>query len=304
MARAFASALRLAQNMNEVTVRVPASTSNLGPGFDCLGLALRIYNDVTIRRGRRKKLPPIVAQAADLFFERARIQRFGFSCKIAAHVPVSRGLGSSATLRLGVLHGLNELAGRVLAREQLFEICAELERHPDNAAPATFGGFNIVRPGARQRFSVGAELQIVLLIPDFEVRTVDARALLPGSLRRIDAIESCGNACAIAAAFASASYQNLRGAFADKLHQPFRKPLVPFFDDVLIAAENAGALGAFLSGSGSTIAAATLAHADQVAHAMANAAPKTAQVITTRADNRGARVLPINLRLSTIKLPR
>ncbi|MBA2744271.1 MAG: homoserine kinase [Chthoniobacterales bacterium] len=276
--------------MQEVTARVPASTSNLGPGFDCLGLALRIYNDVTVRRGRAKSLPPIIAEAANAFFSRAAAKSFVFSCGIRGDIPPSRGLGSSATVRLGVLHGLNELAGGMLTREQLFEICAELEGHPDNAAPASFGGFNVVRHGARQRFAVASELQIVLLIPDFEVRTSVARALLPARISRADAVESCGNACAIVAAFASKNYEKLRGAFGDKLHQPYRKALVPLFDNVVLAAEAAGALGAFLSGSGSTIAAVTVGRGAQVAAAMAAACPKSATVIT-RADSRGARVI-------------
>ncbi len=298
MARAPAAPVAGALIMEEVTVRVPASTSNLGPGFDCLGLALRLHNDVTLRRGRPKKLPGIVAEAADFFFERARAKQLVFSCKIAGDVPASRGLGSSASVRLGVMHALNQIADRVLSREQLFELCAELEGHPDNAAPAAFGGFNVVRPGGRQRFSVSRTLQIVLLIPDFEVRTADARALLPDRLRRVDAVESCGNACAIAAAFASGKYKKLRGAFVDKLHQPFRQPLVPFLDDVVRAAERGGALGAFLSGSGSTIAALTLRAPQKVAAAMAAAAPPGARLVITSADNRGARALPIQSRRS------
>lgn len=277
--------------MQEVTVRVPASTSNLGPGFDCLGLALRVYNDVTVTRGRGKTIPPIVREAAELFFERAAMKRFAFSCNIGGGVPASRGLGSSATIRVGGLHSLNELAGRPLSREKLFDLTAELEGHPDNAAPATFGGLNVVRCRGRQRFAVAAALKIVLLIPDLEVRTAEARALLPDLVRRVDAVESCGNACAIAAAFASGKYEKLRGVFGDKLHQPFRKPLVPFFDAVVAAADAAGALGAFLSGSGSTIAALLLGHPQRVADAMLAAAPPRARILITTADNRGVRVV-------------
>ncbi|CAN5450171.1 homoserine kinase [soil metagenome] len=276
--------------MQGVTVRVPASTSNLGPGYDCLGLALRIYNDASVRRGGGKNLPPMIREAGDAFFAHAGVKPFAYSCGVAGEIPASRGLGSSVTVRLGLMMGLNELAARPLARQQLFEMCAELEGHPDNAAPAAFGGFNVVRPVARQRFSVARELKIVLLVPPFEVRTSDARALLPDTMRRLDAVESCGNACAIAAAFASGEYENLRGAFADRLHQPFRKTLLPFFDDVVAAAESAGALGAFLSGSGSTIAAATLHEPERVAAAMSAAAPAAARAIITTADNRGARV--------------
>ena len=288
--------------MQQVTVRVPASTSNLGPGFDCLGIALRIHNDITVRRRSGARSDPMMRGAAARFFEHARCKPFSFSCLVTGDVPAARGLGSSVTVRLGLMHGLNALAGRPLARKEIFELCSELEGHPDNAAPTEFGGFNVVRGRQRQRFAVSAVLKFVLLIPDFEVSTEDARALLPARIDRSGAVESCGNACAITAAFASGRYANLRGAFADHLHQPFRKRLVPFFDDVLAAAEKAGALGGFLSGSGSTIAAVTLRNPEKIAAAMlAAVGPKTAHVIITTADNRGARLAPIANRKSQIE---
>ena len=278
--------------MQRVTVRIPASTSNLGPGFDCLGVALRLYNDVTVQRGGRGKRTPMMRKAAQAFFRRAACKPFAFSCDVSGDVPMSRGLGSSVTVRLGVMFGLNELAGRLLTREQVFGLCTELEGHPDNAAPATFGGFNVCRAKNRQRFAVAPALKFVLLIPDFEVRTADARALLPEQVGRLAAVESCGNACAITASFASGAYANLRGAFADQLHQPFRKPLIPFFDAAVAAAEQAGALGVFLSGSGSTLAAVTLQHAEQVAAQMLIASEADARCVVTTADNRGALILP------------
>ena len=286
--------------MQRVTVRVPASTSNLGPGFDCLGVALRIYNHVEVRRGGAAKLTPMMRGAADAFFARAAGKAFAFSVAISGDVPVSRGLGSSVTVRLGVLYGLNELAGRPLPRGELFEICAALEGHPDNAAPAMFGGFNVLRGVRRQRFAVSSALKFVLLVPNFEVRTVDARALLPERIRRVDAVQSCGNACAVTAGFASNDYENLRGAFGDHLHQPFRKGLIPFFDAVVAAGENAGALGAFLSGSGSTIAAVTLEKSRRVADAMLAAAGNDARTIVTTADNRGAHIVAVANRKSQI----
>ncbi|MFL6541232.1 MAG: homoserine kinase [Chthoniobacterales bacterium] len=273
--------------MEAVTVRVPASTSNLGPGFDCLGVALRIYNEVTVRHAKRRHASAMIERAADAFFARAEIASIPFSVAIRGDVPMSRGLGSSVTVRLGVMHGLNHLLGRPLDRETVFQLCAELEGHPDNAAPAEFGGFNVIRGLQRQRFTVAAKLKFVLLVPNFEVSTEKARALLPNEIDRRSAVESCGNACAITAAFASGEYKNLRGALADGLHQPFRKPLVPLFDEVVRRAEEAGALGAFLSGSGSTVAALTLRSAEKIARAMREAAPNARTTITT-ADNRGA----------------
>ncbi len=274
--------------MRKITVQVPASTSNLGPGFDCLGVALRLYNRVTIVRGDRGSSSRIVSEAARLFFKESRARSFPFSCEIQGEVPPSRGLGGSATVRLGVLHGLNRLAGNPLDRLSIFQLGARLEGHPDNAAPASFGGFTVVRGENVQRFEVNPRLYFILLIPDFEIETSSARKVLPSKIERVGAVENCANACAITAAFASREYEKLRGAFADRLHQPFRQKLIPFLPRVIAAAEKAGALGAFLSGSGSTIAAITLQSPKKVASAMLRAARSIgARIIITTADNRG-----------------
>src|SRR4051812_6080741 len=273
MASRFAARQSLALPiMQQVTVRIPASTSNLGPGFDCLGIALRIYNEIIISRGRGKASRKMVASAADSFFKRAAAKPFAFACNITGEIPPSRGLGSSAAIRLGVVHGLNDLVGRPLQRREIFELCAQLEGHPDNAAPACYGGFNVVRGLEHQMFTVSAQLHFVLLIPDFEIATAKARALLPSRIDRLQAVENSRNACAITAAFASREYGSLRGAFRDHLHQPFRKKLIPFLDDVIAATESAGALGAFLSGSGSTICAVSLRSPEKIAAAMLAAA--------------------------------
>jgi homoserine kinase len=277
---------------NQVTIRIPASTSNLGPGFDCLGVALRVYNSVTISRAaKQESLTPIAAKAADLFFKRTKRRRFPFSCLAKEKIQRSRGLGSSATIRLGILHGLNELTRQPLDRLSIFQLCAELEGHPDNAAPSSFGGFTVARGKNVQRFEVSSRLKFVLLIPDFEIRTSAARKILPAKISRTNAVASAGNACAITAAFASRNYEHLRGAFTDHLHQPFRTKLVPFLPRVIAAAEKAGALGAFLSGSGSTICAVTLSNPRKIAAAMKRAARSTSsQIVITAADNHGVKI--------------
>src|SRR5947207_6803215 len=279
-------------SVHSVTIRIPARTSNLGPGFDWLGVALRIYNLVAVSRTtKRELLAPIVARAADLFFKRTNCRRFAFSCSATEKIQRSRGLGSSATIRLGILHGLNELSGKPLDRLSIFQLCAELEGHPDNAAPSLFGGFTVARGENVQRFQVSPRLKFVLLIPDFEIRTSAARQILPAKISRTNAIESAGNACAITAAFASGNYENLRGAFIDHFHQPFRARLIPFLPRVGAAAEKAGALGAFLSGSGSTICAVTLRNPRKVAAAMQRAAGSiSTKTVMTTADNRGVQI--------------
>jgi homoserine kinase len=278
--------------MQQATIRVPASTSNLGPGFDCLGVALRLYNFVTIRRAKHTVQDPLIRTTGNLFFCRAKQKPFPFSILIAGDVPAARGLGGSATVRLGILHGLNVLTALPLTRLEIFELAAELEGHPDNAAPAAFGGFNVYHFGRPQHFTVSPRLKFVLLVQEFEVATIEARRLLPRQLPHRHAVDSSRGACNITAAFVSRRYENLRGAFTDYLHQPYRKKLVPFLDRVVRSGENAGALGGFLSGSGSTIICLTLANVKRVAAAMRYASGLTsARAVITTADNVGARLI-------------
>ena len=284
--------MRLHRRMEKITIRVPATTANLGPGYDCLGIALDIPNRVTIAHGGGEELPPIVADAGRAFFAAAKIEPLAYRWSIEGEVPRSRGMGSSVTVRLGVLHGLNELAGKPLDPTQLFELCAQLEGHPDNAAPAAFGGFTVARAGSETlRCEVAPELRFILLIPDFEVSTPEARRILPDTMPRRDAVLSATNACRITAAFLQKRYDLLRGAFTDGLHQPYREPLVPFLSAAIAAGEKAGALGGFLSGSGSTICCLTLENEHDVANAMLETAPPGTHLVTTSADNAGTCVL-------------
>lgn len=274
-----------------VTIRVPATTANLGPGFDCLGIALQIYNRVTVRRGGPSQAHVMATDAAAKFFSAAQVPSFAFHWEIEGEVPQSRGMGSSVTVRLGLLHGLNELTGRPLDRDRIFELCATLEGHPDNAAPAAYGGFTAAKHGVPPlRADVSPDLHFVLLVPDFEISTPAARAVLPEMLDRKLAVESAVNACRITAAFMSKNYEALRGGFVDHFHQPHRASLIPFLPKVIAAAEGRGAIGGFLSGSGSTICCLTQKHPDAVAAAMRTAAGKgDAYTLVTKADNEGAR---------------
>ncbi|MBS0660569.1 MAG: homoserine kinase [Verrucomicrobia bacterium] len=278
--------------MDHAIARVPGTTSNLGPGYDCLGLALGLYNEVSVARRRgRRDAHDMADAAAEAFFRAAEVRPFAFDWAIRGDVPISRGLGSSVTLRLGVMAGLNVLAGGPLSRQALFEQCSALEGHPDNAAPATFGGFNICGPGGGQplRTVVDPRLQFVLLIPDFEIRTTEARRLLPATIDRLAAVRSSGRACRVTAAFVQQDYAALRGQFLDEaFHEPHRQPLIPCLREVIAAGEAAGALGGFLSGSGSTICCLTLKSPQRVATAMLQAAGMPgAKAIVALPDNRG-----------------
>lgn len=279
--------------MSTVSIRVPATTANLGPGYDALGIALQIYNRVTVRRGAPAEAHPMNAEVAGKFFPAGGVAPFDFDWSITGDVPRSRGMGSSVTVRLGLLHGLNELTGRPLSPDRLFELCAELEGHPDNAAPAAFGGFTVAGGAKIARFPVSPDLRFVLLIPDFEVSTPAARKVLPAQIDRLGAARSCANACRITAAFASQDYALLRGAFEDHLHQPYReKALLPFLSAVIAAGEKGGALGGFLSGSGSTICCVAETNAEAIATAMHAASGNAgARTLVTAADNEGVKLL-------------
>ncbi len=280
-------------------VRVPGTTSNLGPGYDCLGVALQIYNSVHVRRLARRGAPeshPMAREAAAAFFAAAGGRAFPFAWEMTGDVPISRGLGSSVTLRLGLIAGLNTLAGSPLDRPAMFALCSALEGHPDNAAPATFGGFTACDGAGAEplRATVSPSLHFVLLVPDFEIRTTEARRLLPEQVDRLAAVRSAGRAARLAAAFTAKRYAALRGMFTDDaFHQPHRLPLIPILPAVIAAGEAAGALGGFLSGSGSTICCLTLRAPHRVAQAMLTAAASAgARAIITRADNRGVLVEP------------
>ncbi len=278
-----------------LSIQVPASTTNLGPGFDCLGAALRLWNRVTIEMDVSEgPTPRIASEAAELFFSRTGVTRFPISCSVEGDVPQARGLGSSVTIRLGVLMALERFTNRRLSREELCSLCAKLEGHPDNAAAALFGGFTIITKttGRVAKFDIDPALKFVLFIPDFEVKTSEARKVVPDSFPRKAVVENLANTSLVAAAFASGKYEYLRDAFVDHLHQPFREQFVPFLPRVLRAAAEAGALGGFLSGSGSTVACLTLSDGKEVAAAIEAAAPEqNAKILILSADNDGARIV-------------
>ncbi len=293
---------------NSATVRVPGTTANLGPGFDTLGLALRLYNRVRVeqRTGRgvviaspiseesRGPATAMLTEAAKAFFRAASTSSFGMAVSIEGDVPLARGLGSSVTARLGCVAALNQICGEPLDRKALFQIVSDLEGHPDNAAPAVFGGFTastLVDGEARTvRFPVSPRARFVTLIPNFEVSTPMARKLVPQEFSKADTVHCLTRVALITAAFASGNLEALRGCFDDRIHQPYREQLIPQLTRVIRAGEKAGAIGGWLSGSGSTIICLTLDHAEQVGGAMQRQLPDSI-VRVLGADSQGLKVL-------------
>ncbi len=253
-----------------VTVRVPGSTSNCGSGFDTLGLALNIYNDITLTRGDWNGARPLTGrdaaglgmadEAAALFFARSGVEKFGYEFSIAGEVPMSRGLGSSVTLRAGVVAALNELAGAKLTKDDLCGLVTQLEGHPDNATAAVIGGFCVARcdPHTGEllgvlRKPIGRDLCFVVVSPDQELETKKARGILPKELPYFDAIKSVNSAAYVVAAILTGEYDRLRDAGRDFLHEPYRLPLIPGAKNAIEAGVAAGALTGWLSGSGSSV---------------------------------------------------
>lgn len=276
--------------MDQVTVRVPATSANLGPGFDCLGVALDLHGRVTVGRGRPGPSHAMADAAAAAFFEASGAAFFDFAWNVEGPVPRSRGLGSSVVVRLGILHGLNHLAGSPLESISLYRLCARLEGHPDNAAPAAFGGFTAARPdGVFFRCEIASEVSFVVLVPSDEVETDSSRVHLPRDIPHADAVRNTANAALITAAFASGRYDLLRGSLADWLHQPYRAQGAPHLAPAIEAGTNAGALGGYLSGSGSAVACITIADPAPVAAAMQGVLP-AARVHVLPADNRGVTI--------------
>jgi homoserine kinase len=233
-------------------------------------------------------------EAARLFFRRAKAPAFPFAISVEGNIPIARGLGASGALRAGVVAGLNELTGANLGRQSLLEMVTELEGHPDNASPALLGGCTVSGRVGKEvrcvRFAVSPALKIVTLIPNFRVETEEARRLIPQSFSKADTAHVLNRAALIAAAFAAKNYDALRGLFDDRVHQPYRAPLVPQLNAVIRAGEKAGAIGGFLSGSGSAIICLALENETRIAQAMAHEL-RMSKVAVLRADNTGLRIV-------------
>lgn len=271
--------------MPQVTITIPATSANLGPGFDCLGVALGLYNQVTFTAVFQPsltievtgldaaKVPTdetnLVYQSACHMFDRLGKRPSGLHIQQKNNIPVGSGLGSSSTAVLAGLLGANALMDGHFSQADILAIAAAEEGHPDNVAPALLGGLVL---GVMQGEQVHieqlpiAQQQVVIVTPDFQLLTKDARAALPNQVSRQDAIFNASRLPLLIHALETAAYPKLTLAMQDKLHQPYRLPLIPGMAEAFDAAYTAGAAGAALSGAGpSLIAFAPDYHAEIVA---------------------------------------
>ncbi len=255
-----------------ISVRVPATSANLGPGYDAVGLALSLSMRISLDRAPQP-LVEVYGTGSDLIplsTDHPAYRAARFVAELAgeydAHfhliqendIPPARGLGGSAAALVGGAVAANDLLGRALAAPDLLNLVCELDGHPDNAAPALLGGLVIGTLTPEGISAVRLEpknLKAVVAVPDFAVSTTAARHALPDSVPHKDASFNVGRAGLLLGALATGEYDLLRVAMQDRLHQPYRSHLIPGLEDVIEAACSSGAYGACLSGSGPTVLA-------------------------------------------------
>jgi homoserine kinase len=269
-----------------VRVRVPASSANLGPGFDALGLALALHNEATLEESDRVSVSVsgegagrlgagadnVVARGARLAFEAVGRAFRGVAVECVNRIPLGRGLGSSAAAWVGGLVGGNALLGTPMDRDALLGLAARAEGHPDNVAAAIMGGLTVSCAVDGRvtcvALPVPRELGWVVLVPELESATSEARAVLPEVVPRGDAVFNVQRVSLLLAALGAGRADLLGTAMDDRLHQPYRQRLFPWMEAVRLAAQRAGALGCVLSGAGPSMLAAVRGAPEAVARGM------------------------------------
>jgi len=280
----------------KIQVKVPATTANLGPGFDALGLALDLWNEavfetnprgdksirVTIEGEGADKLPHnadnAIVDAALQIFERAGKPCEGFRLRCINRVPLGSGLGSSSAALLTGMLGANALLGNPFDDEQVLRFAIEAEGHPDNVAPAMLGGLvasivheeHVISLKLPARANRGA-IHATVVLPDFDFPTKQARAILPKQVERKDAIYNISRAVLVTEALRTGDLTLLGQAMTDRLHQPYRLPLIPGAEAALEAARAAGAGAVALSGAGPSLIAFSSKRDASIGAAMARA---------------------------------
>lgn len=301
--------------MSKVTVSVPGSTSNLGSGFDTLGIAISLRNNITLSVSDRtdgpiarivSSIPESVREDAEgmlsgacqVFQQKSGTELKKVDVFIEGDVPVARGLGSSVTLRLGIIAGLSAINKCGLPASIMGEWVSEIEGHPDNAMPSAIGGFcaaGLNSDGKLDyaKFELPENYTFVTLIPDFEVKTDESRRSLPDSYCRSDVVRGINRSTMVATLLATKQLDKLKGFFDDPIHQPYRGKLIPGFDACMEAGKSAGAHGGWISGSGSTLMWLATENVKQIGSAVQEVMPN-AQLLNLKTDNLGLTILEQN----------
>jgi homoserine kinase len=278
--------------MTTATIRVPATTANLGAGFDCIGAALSLYNEFTLTEidapdlviaVRGLEAARVNTDATNLAYQAflklyQRIDRTPpvIQLEIKLGVPLARGLGSSATAIVGGLLGANILAGAPLSAAEVMQLAIEMEGHPDNVVPALIGGCRLAATAATgwaiADIPWHSSIAVVVAIPDFELSTEAARSVLPNEYSRADAIFNTAHFGLLVRGLETGNAEWLTAALTDRIHQPYRQRLIPGYHDLSQAVIAAGGYGMVISGAGPTLLAlSTIERAPAIAQAMSAA---------------------------------
>lgn len=271
--------------MDKVSVKVPASTANLGPGFDVFGLALALYNTFTVQRSTDTKIEiagiygdSTVPIDKDNLFYRTLITYYNHIGRaipqlhilIDCGIPLESGLGSSSTAIIGALCAANKLENDYLSTLELATLAAKIEGHPDNTTPALLGGFVIGAyeegtPLIYRKYTWPEEWKILIAHPIYKLPTKEARKALPESLSYKETIFNIGRASFLAAAVLTNDKELLREALKDKIHQPYRAQLVPGLNEIItVLNKEPTVLGTTLSGAGPSICVIHTAEDDSI----------------------------------------
>jgi homoserine kinase len=254
-----------------VIVKVPASTANLGPGFDTLGMALSLYAWLEMKPAEQTTfhlhgdhltgLPTdksnLIYEVALMVFNEAGVSVPELEISMYSDIPLTRGLGSSASAIVAALAAANALIGSPLSDAKLLDMATSLEKHPDNVGASLYGGIiTAAWDGSRVdliRIEPHQDLQTLVIVPDFELSTSKARNVIPQQFDKSDVIHNISRSSLLVAALASGRLDMIQKAMSDRIHQPYRASLVPGMADILENAVSHGALGAALSGAGPTV---------------------------------------------------
>lgn len=252
-------------------VKVPASTANLGPGFDTLGMALSLYAWIEMEEaeetvfhlygdemaGLPRDKSNLLYKVAQMVFAEAGVSVPELSISMYSEIPLTRGLGSSASAIVGALAAANAMIGSPLDGAKLFDMATAIEKHPDNVGASLFGGIiTAVWDGSHAdyiRIDPPEGLEVLVVIPEFELETAKARQALPAEVTLGDAVHNISRTSLLTAALAAGRLDLIGAAMQDRLHQPYRAPLVPGMEKLLAEAPGHGALGIALSGAGPTL---------------------------------------------------
>lgn len=274
-------------------IRVPATTANLGPGFDILGLSLNLYNYFSL--GEKDGKETIADKAFIYFYNYIKKSPPNKKVKITkCEIPISRGLGSSATLIVGGLVLGNELEGRPLSDEELLKLATEIEGHPDNVAPAIFGGLVLSKSTKEKiiykRYEIDENLGFLAFVPQYELSTSMARKVLPAMIKKEESIENTANTAFLILSLIEKDYKNLKYFLKDNIHEPFRKKLIPDYDNIKSLEDFENVLGVYLSGAGPTMMAISN-EPEKVLEKLDKEKFKNIEIKNLRPDNEGYKVL-------------